>query len=97
MTAPLSFPAEIKVWPRDDQDRDPDGVAYVLSLAAQPWMLMAIAHRLQEGGRPIPKKAEAEYAAALHFLLVHVLSDPEGGLLAAKAELDGMAPAKSAA
>ncbi len=92
----LAFPSQIDVWPRDEQHRDPDPVAHTLSLASQPWTLMAIAHRLQAAGHPIPKRAEAEYAAALHFLLTHVLKDPQTGLQAAAAEL-GDDPCKAGA
>lgn len=83
------FPAEIKVWPRAHGRADP--VAEVLALAAQPWMLARIARVLQKDGRPIPMKAEAEMAAALHFLLVHVLIAGDAGMDNALAELQALA------
>lgn len=72
--APLIFPEFDLIYPRDAQGRAPTPVLDVLAMAGgEPWTLAHVWGALRECGVPIPKKAEAEYAAALHFLLVHAL------------------------
>lgn len=67
------------VFPRDEAGRDPDPVSFVLSLAAQPWALAAIAKLLRDAGEGvIARKAEAEYASALHWLLGLALRHGDG-------------------
>lgn len=67
----ISWPATRDiVLPRDEQGREPGPVAFVLGLAAQPWTLNAIAKLLRDSGEvSISTRAEAEMAAALHWLL----------------------------
>lgn len=58
------------VLPRDVQERDPDPIAYLLGWAARPWVLASIAEVLRGAGEvEIPRKTEAELAAALHWLV----------------------------
>lgn len=75
----VPFPTEIKVWPRADGDEITDEVAFVLGLAAKPWVLQQVWVSLRLGGVVFPAKAEAEFAAALHWLVVHVLTPGSGG------------------
>ncbi|AKU43501.1 hypothetical protein CPT_Sansa97 [Caulobacter phage Sansa] len=66
------------VLPRDPGDQKPDPVAIVLGLSTQPWRLHGIGRLLRDAGMVIvPEKAEAEYAAALHFLLGFAIHSPE--------------------
>lgn len=58
------------VLPRDPAGRQPDAIAYILGLAAEPWKIGALGPLLRNSGEvAVPKKAEAETAAALHWLI----------------------------
>lgn len=58
------------VLPRDEAGRTPDPFASVLALASAPWKINGIATLLHEAGEiDIPTRAEAEMAAALHWML----------------------------
>jgi hypothetical protein len=84
------------VLPRDPSGRQPDKIAFILGLAAAPWSLVALANLLRDAGEvEIPRKAEAEMAAALHWTIGLVLrggaEDWEGDRLAAIRDLEGRA------
>jgi hypothetical protein len=85
------------VMPRDPEGRAPDPVLEVLSKACEPWHLVSIARALQHAGMPIPRKAEAEYAAALHWLLGHAMRSGPAWADAALADLRAMAAKEKAA
>lgn len=69
----LTWPDKIEVWPRDPEGRPADPIVEVLALTTKPWELMSIGQALRAADAGIPAKAEAEYAAALHFLLTRAL------------------------
>lgn len=90
----LPFPVHIQRWPREEGDEPCDEVAFVLSLAAKPWVLMQIAVELKGAGATFPHKTETELAAALHWLLVHVLTPGSGGMETVMAKLKAMRKGK---
>lgn len=49
-----------------------------------------LANVLRKGGHSIPKKAEEEQAAVIHFLLGHYMRDPENWDMKAAVELRQM-------
>lgn len=58
------------VLPRDEAGRKEDPVTTMLGLAAEPWKLSAVATLLRESGEvAIPRRYEAEMAAALHWMV----------------------------
>lgn len=64
---------EFLSMPRNEAGAPVDPVLDVLSFAAKPWVLQSIAMSLRGGGLNIPTRAEAEMAAALHFLISHAM------------------------
>lgn len=77
----VRFPVHIQRWPRMDDDGGPaDPVAFVLSLAAKPWVLQQVWGSLRLAGVEFPAKGEAEFAVALHWMIVHVLTPGTGGV-----------------
>jgi hypothetical protein len=58
------------VLPRDQAGRKPDPVAFMLGLAGEPHKLSGVATLLRDSGAvDIPRRYEAEMAAALHWLV----------------------------
>jgi hypothetical protein len=76
----LPFPVHIAKWPREDGEEPCDEIAFVLSLASKPWVLQQVWGSLKMGGAEFPARAEAEFAIALHWLVVHVLTPGSGGV-----------------
>lgn len=62
-------PLHTLVMPRNKAEAEPDPVLDALSFALRPDLLMPIWRELQDAGVDIPTRAEAEYAAALHFMV----------------------------
>lgn len=63
--------------PRADKPADP--VMQALAFAAEPWALTSVFRLLRDaGGMTIPRKAEAEMAVALHWLVSLALAHGEG-------------------
>lgn len=80
------------VLPRDSAGRDPDPFAFVLGLPTTNFLgIHALANLLRSSGEvDIPRKAEAETAAALHYLLGLVFKHGEAWNVAFEAARDDM-------
>jgi hypothetical protein len=79
------------VLPRDPQDREPDKIADLLATAARPWLLVDLANLLRNADEvDVPRKMEAEVAAALHWVIGFVVRDGEGWHATYSAALDDL-------
>lgn len=78
--------------PRQDNGAAPDPVLDALTLICKPWILQGLAHALRKRGMPIPMRAEAEFAAATHWLIGHALGAGTDWRTSADAELEAMKP-----
>lgn len=71
------------VWPRSvalpraEGGAKADPVAEALCTACRPWVLQSLAHRMRNEGADIPRRAEAEFSAALHYLVTMALEHGE--------------------
>ncbi len=63
------------VMPRNDEGLPVDPVLEVLSEIAKPYGLAPVYANLRLGGMNIPHKAEAEIAAAIHYMMGFALRD----------------------
>lgn len=62
-------PLEELVMPRNEAGLTADPILDVLSAASRPWELASVAGALRQAGVDVPRKAEAELAAALYYTL----------------------------
>ncbi len=79
----LSWPRTVEHWPRGEttgDDAEPDPVVDALAFACRPWLLADLAHLLRHSGEipDLPRRAEAEYAAALWWLVGQALEHGHG-------------------